>query len=101
MTDETYNGWPNRETWAFMLWIDNDEGLYNEAREWVARSAGKELRDTDARAFGELIIAALEESFKAGNEAAILPLRDIGSTWRIDWQRVAEALTEDFAPEYL
>ena len=32
ITDKTYNGWTNYETWNVALWIQNDQGLYDIAR---------------------------------------------------------------------
>ena len=38
----TYNGWANYETWNVALWIDNEQGTYEEARDMArrARSVG-------------------------------------------------------------
>lgn len=33
LTDRTYNGWTNYQTWNVALWIGNDEGFYNLAQQ--------------------------------------------------------------------
>jgi len=35
MTDTTYNGWTNYETWNVALYINNEFPIYSLARDWV------------------------------------------------------------------
>lgn len=37
--NESYNGWTNRETWALMLHINNDQGLHEEFQAVVQAAA--------------------------------------------------------------
>ena len=92
---ETFNGWSNRETWALMLHVNNDEGLQEMFRERVtggaadpqrAEQLARELLDPDEyRAeFGG------EQSAELRQMAA-----EVGSLWRVNWAEVVEALLED------
>ena len=33
LTETSYNGWTNYETWNVALWVNNDEGSYYLARQ--------------------------------------------------------------------
>lgn len=34
-----YNGYSNRATWNIVLWVSNDEGMYNSCRKrWMAHT---------------------------------------------------------------
>lgn len=36
MSDKTYNGWTNYETWNVKLWLDNEQGTYSEVTSHAA-----------------------------------------------------------------
>lgn len=113
MTDDTYNGWANRETWAFMLHVNNDQGLYAEARNvgelYAAETYGEEWRELpedEMRGLewgvGERVvkhfrdmIAGWTEDFGSPLPEGMTMFRDeVGSWWRIDYAEVGEAVRE-------
>lgn len=53
MSDKTYNGHKNWNYWNVALWLGNDEGLYNMARE-AYRSCGGNARKAAEAFVGEL-----------------------------------------------
>ena len=62
MIDNGYNGWKNRETWNASLWINNDEGLYRAAVDFMKRyQVLKYQEDQPYRYFIEYM--ELEKSF--------------------------------------
>ena len=105
---EEYNGWANRETWAVVLHLSNDEGLWDQSRE-VARSAaeswespfspGSALVRGDAEdAVQEYVEQLLDPGYwwdEFGSpmpEGIELMKDDCGSLWRVDWAEVAASL---------
>lgn len=109
MEIQGYNGWSNRETWATMLHIDNDQVLLETAMDY-ARTARDEHRNddtSDPEACLSMAIYCLSETLKswieedlltreniAGNEGLWLMLSDIGSLYRVDYNEIADNLIQ-------
>ena len=104
MKDETYNGWSNRETWAWNLLVSNDEYLAEHFVEVCVgeRKARREkfFVETEAtmkyvvgdwleNAFNELIYD-FQEYDDGGHESELVLRREIGSFWRINWGEIGE-----------
>lgn len=100
MTNEDYNGWTNRETWALVLHINNDQGL----QEWALELTELLVAEHGPTAFnriGERIVDGFEdllaEAVEEGSEQArwaFTVMSDVGSFWRIDWAAVGESFIE-------
>ena len=116
MTNEDYNGWVNRETWCFNLYLRNDEGLYGMARDaaqvgmdkaivwsenhWEAYALSKIVPGQASSLYvGEAIMDMMQELYGiAIGElivAALQMFMDIGSLWRVDLREVGSAWIED------
>ena len=118
-TDDRHNGWTNRETWAFMLHVDNDEGFYNDARECVRTAAAgaewsAEMPDDDAMRLGYVRTVAADalkdwaeslftrsgyadEYGDAWPDALADAAAEIGSLWRVNWFECIDAMRGDGA----
>lgn len=103
MSDETYEGWKNRETWAFWLHVTNDQGFYHavvdQAREFIEEHPGH----TDYSVGEEIVeyVKGIVEESGEIDPTAVAPgtplwgmLSDIGSWWRIDHREIGAAARE-------
>lgn len=97
MSDDTYQGYQNRETWAVSLHLANDQGIYNQ----VTELAGESDDSTDLADRIESLVTDLVNPrywrHDVGSDMpdyAITMMQDIGSLWRVEWQEVAEGYAE-------
>ena len=88
-----YNGWTNRETWAVVLHINNDEGLLNPINE-VAK-LHENLNDLADEIESFINEDVLNFENISTNRNAFLMLQDIGSLYRVNWREVAESFISD------
>lgn len=58
MTEQTYNGWKNYETWNVTLWLQNDEAMYKLACQYV-----KTAKHCKIKNIYDSMIPALEINF--------------------------------------
>lgn len=99
MQTQEYNGWKNRETWATNLWIENDEGLYNEAQE-LAKQALRADKLNATRHLADLLENWFDELFNPSNygeltEGLMIMRNDIGSLYRVDWWEIASNMVTE------
>ena len=95
---EQYNGWTNRETWAFMLHVNNDNGLESDARDVVREHYRRAPIALEAWAETMLTRSGYVEEFGSPWPDGLADIaNDIGSLHRVDWQECARSLLADIA----
>ena len=104
--DTTYNGWTNYETWAVALWIDNEQGTAERAREMTreyaeAPSINKLTgRDQTAYQLGKAIREWVEEEMLPAIGEASLQADLLGAAVsEVNWYEIAEHYLSDLPAE--
>lgn len=99
METQEFQGWTNRETWATMLHIDNDQVLLETALDYARQEIEGHDKGEEINAYylGETIKSWIEDDLLtreniAGNEGLWLMLTDIGSLYRVNYREIAETL---------
>lgn len=113
---DEYHGWPNRETWAASLHLDNDQSRYIDTREaataLIDSLAGDTGILTDAQCTrAESLIAERIAGFFTAEADAVyhapgaatnwgrMMAADVGSLWRVDWREIASHYVDDCAAD--
>lgn len=110
MTDDTYNGWTNYETWAVNLWIGNEQGPHEYWRE-QARTQRAEATNcqqveegiwTADRAAVFNLADQLREEISDGSPLRVSSLYSdlLGAALsEVNWQEIAEHMLADLEEE--
>ena len=74
-----YNGYSNWETWNVSLWLNNDEGLYNETRRFVRRNP--HATGSDLEEFVKELLPNGTPDFDSVNEYNAVDWDEVLRTW--------------------
>lgn len=109
---EAYEGWPNRETWAVALHINNDQRWQESVHEAITTLTDDEgealivkasWTPEQIRQAGDAIRENVEDTLAALQDPEwrsmdlINAARDIGSLWRVDWPELGVSFLSDIA----
>jgi hypothetical protein len=102
MNDQEYNGWSNRETWATALHINNDQYLYENARDYTKEELAGHNQDEAINPYflGEVLQNWIEGDLLtleniSGNFGLFNMLTDIGSLYRVNWREIADSFLSE------
>ncbi len=99
MSDQTYNGWTNYQTWVVNLWMTNDSGSYEHLQS-MARDCLTHLEDNVSDAVWELS-KRLEEDHDEFMPEVTGVYADLltHSLGMVNWHEIARHVIDDVTAE--
>ena len=95
---EKYNGYENRETWCFHLWITKSQELLKDAEQRIegqeVEYAAESLKEFHREMWDDCMMQSGMYGEGQTFRDTLLMLQDVGSPWRINYYEVAEALLD-------
>lgn len=101
MTDKTYNGWSNYETWLVKLWMDNDQGSYEYWRAAVQDAWAHPIENQFIESRKDRARIALADMLKTEHEDALPDVQGFAADLlnaamsEVDWHEIASSLMDD------
>ena len=90
-----YNGWTNRETWACMLWLANEEDIYSDFLDTV--KVAKNMTNNSRFRVSESIRIYVELLRDCRTPQTLSMFDDIGSLWRVNWGEIARHAVDELS----
>lgn len=95
MTDETYEGWSNWDTWEFKLLLDNDEPAYHQKCTLARKLARKQLDGRYSPTLAAIAVRRLLPMVRELELEAGLERDERIKVGRVNFQEIAESLRDE------
>lgn len=101
MSDNTYNGWTNYETWVVKLWIDNEQGSQEYWQERAESLAADTDTDDDLETRKDAAASALADELESAHDEAMPEVTGVfadlmgRALGMVNWHEIARAIIDD------
>tara|TARA_E500000305_G_C3869036_1_gene164229 strand:+ start:281 stop:553 length:273 start_codon:yes stop_codon:yes gene_type:complete len=86
MSNNTYNGWTNWQTWNVLIWLDNEQNLYNAKESFIRRNEHKQNFEIIVKSFLTDIFPNGTPDMKTAEEMEAVNYEEIAETWQEEYE---------------
>ena len=86
MDTKEYNGWSNWETWNVLVWLNNEENLYNIKQSFIRTNEHKQDFDNMVKSFLTDIFPNGTQDMDSAEEMKEVNYQEIAETWKEEYK---------------